>query len=158
MGNETTPALSRQEKYEKLLPQLAFLVQGEDDIIANLANISAAIKQELEFAWVGFYLAKKGELVLGPFQGHVACTRIPFGHGVCGKAYAENQTINVGNVNLFPDYIDCHDDTKSEIVVPISLDGEVVMVMDIDSVNYNDFNQTDEIFLKRIAAIIEQCL
>ncbi|OJU38499.1 MAG: hypothetical protein BGN96_03270 [Bacteroidales bacterium 45-6] len=152
---ETNPAnATKEEKYQSLLPQLKGLISGEDDLIANLANISSALKETFGFFWVGFYLVKEDQLVLGPFQGTVACTRIKFGKGVCGTAWKEKQTIVVPNVDEFPGHIACSSASKSEIVVPILHREEAVGVLDIDSDSLNDFDSTDQYYLKKVVELI----
>jgi len=146
--------LSKEEKYKSLLPQIEALVTGETDLIANLANTMAALKYSFGFFWVGAYLAKEGELVLGPFQGPVACTRIAFNKGVCGASYTRKQTVLVPDVEAFPGHIACSSDSKSEIVVPVLKDGEVKMVLDVDSDKLNDFDQTDKIYLEQLADLM----
>lgn len=138
------------EKYETLLPQLRAIVDGEIDVIANLANIAAALKQTFDFLWVGFYIVRGDELVLGPFQGPIACTRIARGRGVCGAAWAQQKTIVVPDVEKFPGHIACSSDSKSEIVVPVFKDGDVTMVLDIDSSELNTFDETDAHYLEQI--------
>ncbi len=140
----------KEEKYRNLIPQIDALIDGEPDIIANLANIVAAIKQTFDFFWVGFYLVKEGVSVLGPFQGPVACTRIKYGMGVCGTAWKEKKTIIVPNVALFPDHIACSSESKSEIVVPIIRDGVVIGVLDVDSDCLDEFDATDALYLEEI--------
>lgn len=147
---------TRKEKYESLLPQIQALVEGEPDFIANISNIIAAVKYGMNFFWVGIYFVKESELVLGPFQGPVACTRIAFGKGVCGTSWKEKKTIIVEDVEKFPDHIACSSDSKSEIVVPCFKDGEVFAVLDIDSDKLNDFGSEDKIYLERLVSIIEQ--
>lgn len=143
---------SKEEKYCALLPQLKGLMEGEDDLIANLANVSAALKETFHFFWVGFYLVKDGELVLGPFQGPVACTRIRKGRGVCGTAWEKNETLIVPDVDAFPGHIACSSLSRSEIVVPLKrADGEVWGVLDIDSENLGSFDETDARFLEEIS-------
>ncbi|KAA5544175.1 GAF domain-containing protein [Adhaeribacter rhizoryzae] len=146
--------LTKEEKYQALLPQIEALVTGETDLTANLANVMAALKYSLGFFWVGAYLAKEGELVLGPFQGPVACTRIPFHKGVCGASYTRKKTILVPDVEAFPGHIACSSDSKSEIVVPVLKDGEVKMVLDVDSNKLDDFDETDRIYLERLADLM----
>jgi GAF domain-containing protein len=146
--------LSKEEKYKALLPQLKALLHGETDEVANLANTAAALWETFRFFWIGFYLVKNGELVLGPFQGPVACTRIAFGRGVCGTAWKEKQTLIVPVVSLFPGHIACNSQSKSEIVVPLFKNGEVVGVLDIDSDHPGAFDDTDAWYLEEIAAII----
>ncbi len=149
----------KAEIYRELLPQLESLVSGERDFIANVSNLSAALKQALPYAsWVGFYFMKEGELVVGPFQGKVACTRISFGKGVCGSAAAGNRTIIVQNVAEFPGHIYCDPDSKSEIVVPITRNGEVLGVLDLDSAEYGSFDSVDERNLERVASLLEKLL
>ena len=146
--------LTRSEKYEELIPQLESLVEGETDRIANMANISAALKEVFNFFWVGFYVVKNNQLVLAPFQGSIACTRIDFGKGVCGTAWKGKHTIIVPDVNAFPGHIACSALTKSEIVVPVFSNEEVVAVLDIDSLDLDDFNETDAFYLEKIALLI----
>ena len=141
---------SKAEKYRNLLSQIDALVDGEPDLIANLANITAALKQTFGFFWVGCYLVKDGTLVLGPFQGPIACTRIACGRGVCGTAWKERKTFVVPDVELFEGHIACNSESKSEIVVPLLSGGEVVGVFDIDSNRLNDFDETDAFFLGKI--------
>ncbi len=141
-------------RYAELLPQLASLVEGEPDLIANLANLAAAIKICVSSAsWVGFYVTRSGELVLGPFQGNVACVRIKFGKGVCGTAAAERRTVIVPDVEQFPGHIACDAGSRSEIVVPIVRDGEVVAVLDLDSYELAAFDDIDASGLAPIAAL-----
>ena len=141
---------SKEDQYKNLIPQIKSLTETETDIIANLANIAAALKITFDFLWVGFYLVKENELILGPFQGSVACTRIAFGKGVCGTAWKERHTVVVPNVELFPGHIACSSESKSEIVVPLFHDGEIVGVLDIDSDQLNTFDETDVKYLKKI--------
>lgn len=145
----------RRVVYDSLIPQIAALVDGEPDLIANLANITAALREAFGFFWVGFYLEKQGQLVLGPFQGPVACTRIAFDRGVCGAAYTRRQTIVVPDVEQFSGHIACSSASKSEIVVPVfDQAGEVTMVLDVDSDRLNDFSEIDADGLARIVALI----
>jgi L-methionine (R)-S-oxide reductase len=145
---------TKEEKYISLLPQLKALVEGEEDMIANLANITAALKQTFGFYWIGFYLVKKNELVLGPFQGTLACTRIALGKGVCGTAWKEAKTIIVDDVDKFPGHIACSSASKSEIVVPIyNKEKKVIAVLDIDEDKYACFDETDKLHLEKIAAL-----
>ena len=146
---------TREEKYASLLPQIRALVEGEKDLIANLANIMGAIKEAMNFLWVGCYFVKGNELVLGPFQGPVACTRIGFGKGVCGTCWQREESIIVKNVDEFSGHIACSTESKSEITVPVFKDGKVFMVLDIDSRLLADFNEADKNFLQEIALIIE---
>jgi GAF domain-containing protein len=146
---------TKEEKYSSLFPQLKALVEGEEDIIANLANITAVIKQTFGFFWVGFYLVKNNELVLGPFQGTLACTRIALGKGVCGTAWKEAKTIVVEDVDKFPGHIACSSDSKSEIVVPVfNRQKEVIAVLDIDDDLYATFDETDKLHLEQIASLV----
>ena len=143
---------SKQERYEALLPQLGALLDGETDLIANLANVAAALKQTFDFFWVGFYVVKGDCLVLGPFQGPVACTRIRYGKGVCGTAWKEARTVVVPDVDLFPGHIACSSASRSEIVVPVRQGETVVAVLDIDSDRLAAFEETDAHYLERLAA------
>lgn len=147
--------LSKTGKYEELLPQIASLIEFEDDLTANLANLSAALHQTFGWWWVGFYVVKNGELVLGPFHGPVACTRIQFGRGVCGTAWKEAKSQLVPDVEKFPGHIACSNLSVSEIVVPI-LDkaGKVAGVLDVDSEQYDVLNETDVLFLEKICHLI----
>ena len=145
----------KREKYESLIPQIQALTSGESDLTANLANIAAALKFGMDFFWVGFYIVKDGELVLGPFQGPIACTRIKKGKGVCGKAWEESRTIIVPNVDEFPGHIACSSDSRSEIVVPfLDKKGRVIMVLDVDSDELNTFDKLDMEFLEKLSTII----
>jgi GAF domain-containing protein len=145
----------KAKRYETLLPQIESLIAGEKDLVANLSNIAAALKQTFNFFWVGFYLVKENELVLGPFQGPIACTRIAFGKGVCGASWKQEETIVVPNVDEFPGHIACSSDSKSEIVLPAFKNGKVFLVLDVDSDKLNDFDDTDAEFLGRVMKIIE---
>lgn len=147
-------SLSKAEKYKALLPQIKALVEGEDDLVANLANVMAALKSTFNFFWVGAYLAKDDQLVLGPFQGPVACTRIPFHRGVCGASYTQQQTILVPDVEAFPGHIACSSDSRSEIVVPVLKGGKVLMVLDVDSNRLNDFDETDKLYLEQLSELM----
>jgi GAF domain-containing protein len=147
---------SRAEQYANLYPQVHSLLAGESDSYANLANIAAAIHDIFGFFWVGFYLVKGNELVLGPFQGPVACTRIPFDKGVCGYAYTERKTVVVPNVDDFPGHIACASASKSEIVVPVIFDKKVIMVLDVDSDCLNDFTEVDQKGLEKLMKLIEE--
>ena len=124
---------SKEEQYESLLPQISGILTGEDDLVANLANITAALKEQFGWFWVGFYLVKGNELVLGPFQGPVACTRIAKGRGVCGSSWAKQETLIVPDVEKFPGHIACSSLSKSEIVVPVFRNGNIVAILDVDS-------------------------
>ncbi len=148
---------SKAERYQALLPQLKGLLEGEPDLVANLANLCAALKQTFGWLWVGFYLVKNEQLVLGPFQGPIACTRISFGKGVCGTAWKEAKTQLVPDVDAFPGHIACSSDSRSEIVVPIFQNSEVVAVLDIDSAVLADFDTTDQSYLEEIAALAGKC-
>ena len=145
---------SKQQQYETLLPQVKALIEGETDLVANLANITAAIKQQFDFFWIGFYLVKHNELVLGPFQGPIACTRIQKGRGVCGTAWLQQKTIIVPDVEKFPGHIACSSLSKSEIVIPIQKNGEIVGVLDIDSDSLGSFDETDALYLSKILELI----
>ena len=145
---------SKAEQYQSLLPQIQGLLEGENDLVANLANIAAALKEQFGWLWVGFYLVKDGELVLGPFQGPVACTRIRKGRGVCGSSWAEARTLIVPDVELFPGHIACSSSSRSEIVVPILRNGEVVGVLDADSSDIGQYDTTDQEYLEKIIALI----
>jgi len=148
-------ATSKSEKYDQLYPQVQALLEGEKDIIANLANICAALKYGMDFFWVGFYLVKENELVLGPFQGPVACTRIQKGKGVCGSSWLQKQSIIVPDVEKFPGHIACSSLSKSEIVIPVlSATGEVLAVFDVDSDKLDAFDSTDEFHLKKIIELV----
>lgn len=145
---------SKEEKYRELLPQLHALVSTEIDFIANLANVAAALKQTFGFFWAGFYIVKGDELVLGPFQGPIACTRIRLGRGVCGTAWKEARTLIVPDVEQFPGHIACSSDSKSEIVVPMIRQGEVIGVLDIDSDALDSFDTVDARYLEEICTYI----
>jgi GAF domain-containing protein len=145
---------SREEKYISLIPQLQALIQGEPDLIANMANVSAALKEVFGFWWVGFYLVKNTELVLGPFQGPVACTRIAYGKGVCGCSWKEAKTIIVPDVDQFPGHIACSAASKSEIVLPLFKNNEVIAVLDVDSEHLNHFDINDELHLTKILSLL----
>lgn len=147
--------LSKAEKYQQLLPQLEALVSGENDTIANIANLMAALKQTFNFWWVGVYFVKNEELVLGPFQGPIACTRIKKGKGVCGTAWQNAKTIVVPDVDQFPGHIACSSLSRSEIVVPVfNKKNEVIMIIDVDSEALNAFDETDATYLEKIAQLI----
>jgi len=148
---------SKEEKYRHLSAQIDALLDGESDLIANLANVAAALKQTFGFFWVGFYLVKDEMLVLGPFQGPIACTRVAFGRGVCGTAWKEQKTLIVPDVELFPGHIACNSESKSEIVVPLLSDGKVTGVLDIDSNQLSDFDETDALFLEDIVKKLYLC-
>lgn len=146
---------SKLDKYQAILPQIEALISGEPDRYANLANISAALKEAFGFFWVGFYLVKEGQLVLGPFQGPIACTRINPGKGVCGTAWVEKKTLLVPDVERFPGHIACNAASKSEVVVPVFQDSEVVMVLDVDSDQLDDFDSVDQEYLEKMMRILE---
>jgi L-methionine (R)-S-oxide reductase len=153
----------KQERYATLIPQIQSLVEGESDVIANLSNIAAALRQTMGFFWVGFYLVKnkdlpadRQELVLGPFQGPIACTRIPFGKGVCGASWKERKVMLVPDVEKFPGHIACSSASQSEIVLPAFKNGEVALVLDVDSDKLNDFDSTDEQALNKLMRLIEK--
>ena len=146
---------SKEEMYESLYPQLKALTEDEPDLIANMANIASALKEAFGFFWVGFYRVVGDQLVLGPFQGPVACTRIIFGRGVCGTAWKEKRTILVPDVELFPGHIACSSLSRSEIVIPLLRDGDVVAVLDVDSDALNSFNEVDTLFLEKIASLLK---
>jgi L-methionine (R)-S-oxide reductase len=146
---------SKEEKYKTLLPQIASLIEGESDTVANLANVAAALKETFNFFWVGFYIVKNNELVLGPFQGPIACTRIGLGKGVCGTSWKEKKTIIVPNVDEFPGHIACSSASKSEIVVPVfNHQKEVLRVLDVDSDQLNSFDSIDKIYLEKICSML----
>jgi L-methionine (R)-S-oxide reductase len=147
---------SRAELYDALLPQIEGLVAGEPDLTANLANIAAALKEAFGFFWVGFYLKKGDQLVLGPFQGPVACTRIPFHKGVCGHCYATRQTVIVPDVEAFPGHIACSSASRSEIVLPaFDRNGDVFLVLDVDSDVLDDFSEADATGLEKVMRVVE---
>lgn len=144
---------SKQELYENLLPQIEALIEGEHDIIANMANITACLKDTFNFWWVGFYRVIGEELVLGPFQGPLACTRIRKGKGVCGTAWQNAETVIVPDVDEFTGHIACSSLTKSEIVAPVFKDNKVVAVLDIDSEKIANFDETDKIYLEKLVSL-----
>lgn len=143
------------EIYQSLIPQIKGLMEGEADLVANLANITAALKEQFGWFWVGFYLVKNDELVLGPFQGPVACTRVKKGKGVCGASWQQAKTLIVPDVEKFPGHIACSSLSKSEIVVPVIRDNEVVAVLDVDSELLDLFDETDQQYLEEIVALIK---
>ena len=145
---------TREEQYLELIPQIAGLLEGEPDLIANMANITAALKEQFGWLWIGFYIVKENELVLGPFQGPIACTRIKKGRGVCGTAWEQMKTIIVEDVNQFPGHITCSSLSKSEIVLPLIRNNKVVAVLDVDHSLYSSFDKTDELFLSEIIGLI----
>ena len=149
--------MNKIETYQTLLPQIESLVAGETDMIANMANVAAAIHETFGFWWTGFYRVtneRTDVLVLGPFQGPIACTRIPYGKGVCGTAWQRAETIIVPDVHEFAGHIACSSATNSEIVVPVLHDGQVVAVLDIDSTDFGTFDETDKMFLEQIAGML----
>jgi GAF domain-containing protein len=145
---------TKQERYEALLPQIEAVVEDEPDLIANMANVAAMLHETFGFWWTGFYRVEGQELVLGPFQGPMACTRIKKGRGVCGTAWAEAQTQVVPDVDQFPGHIACSSASRSEIVVPIFKEGEVIAVLDIDSAQLNTFDQTDRRYLEHVVKML----
>lgn len=145
---------TKAEQYEELIPQIMAVLQGETDLIANLANICAALKEQFDWLWVGFYLVKENELVLAPFQGPLACTRIRKGRGVCGMAWQKMQTIIVEDVEKFSEHIACSSLSKSEIVIPIIRANELLGVLDADSISLNNFDETDAKYLQQITDLI----
>ena len=145
---------SKAQQYQYLVPQIKGLVEGEDDLVANMANVCAALKQQFDWLWVGFYVVKKDDLVLAPFQGPIACTRIKKGRGVCGTAWQESTTLIVPDVGQFPGHIACSSSSKSEIVIPIFKNDEVFAVLDVDSELFNHFDETDEKYLTDIVAML----
>lgn len=153
-------ATDKAGKYQEIMPQLEALISGESDLTANLANLAAALREAFGFFWVGFYLVKDQQLVLGPFQGPIACTRIHLGKGVCGTAWAEKRTQLVPDVDAFPGHIACSSASKSEIVVPVfDKRGDVAMVLDVDSDQLADFDATDQQYLEQLAQLIQtHCL
>jgi GAF domain-containing protein len=145
----------KKDRYEVLIPQIASLVEGENDVVANLSNIAAALRQTMGFFWVGFYLVKEEQLVLGPFQGPIACTRINFGKGVCGTSWKERRTILVPDVEKFPGHIACSSESKSEVVLPAFRGDDVALILDVDSDRLNDFDEVDVKYLEKVMRIVE---
>lgn len=145
---------NKEEQYASLLPQIAALVAHEQDLIANMANITAALKEQFGWFWIGFYLVKNEELVLGPFQGPIACTRIQKGRGVCGTSWAKEETIIVPDVEQFPGHIACSSLSRSEIVVPVFKDGAVAAILDVDSEALARFDETDKRWLEQLVSLI----
>src|SRR6476661_7305555 len=145
---------NKAQQYESLFPQIKALISGEDDLVANLGNIAAALKEQFNWLWVGFYLIKDDQLVLGPFQGPVACTRINYGKGVCGKAWELKETLIVPDVDAFPGHIACSSASKSEIVIPIFQEDRIMGVLDVDSKHLDYFDQTDKVWLEKISHLI----
>lgn len=146
---------TKKNQYEALIPQIHALITGEPDLIANLANITGALKEQFNWLWVGFYIVKQNELVLGPFQGPVACTRIRKGKGVCGTSWDKATTVIVQDVDKFPGHITCSSLSKSEIVIPIIRNNIVVAILDVDSEHLDTFDQTDQLYLEKIVALID---
>ncbi|NII24504.1 GAF domain-containing protein [Pseudoflavitalea sp. X16] len=146
---------TKKEQYVSLIPQINALIAGEPDLVANLANVVAALKEQFGWFWVGFYLVKGDELVLGPFQGPVACTRIRYGKGVCGSSWEQQQTLIVPDVEQFPGHIACSSLSKSEIVVPVMREGKVIGVLDVDSEQLDQFDVTDQQYLEEIVEAIQ---
>jgi len=144
-----------KEKYEALIPQLESLINGEPDLIANMANMAAALKEAFGFFWVGFYRVEGEQLVLGPFQGPVACTRISYGKGVCGTAWKEKRTLLVPDVDQFPGHIACSSLSRSEIVIPLISEGEVSALLDIDSDQFDTFSAVDVFYLEKITSLLK---
>lgn len=145
---------SKEEQYKMLFPQMQSLIGNETDMIANMANMAAALKQTFDFFWVGFYIVRDNQLVLGPFQGPIACTRIKPGRGVCGTAWSEARTLIVPDVDKFPGHIACNSASRSEIVVPLKKNDSVYAVLDIDSDTLNSFDETDKQWLEKIVGIL----
>lgn len=145
---------TKDEQYQQLIPFIKGVLEGETDLIANLGNVSAILKEQFKWWWVGFYLVKEGELVLGPFQGPLACTRIQKGRGVCGSSWEKAKTLIVPDVDQFPGHIACSSLSKSEIVVPVIRNGEVLAVLDADSEFYDHYDETDRQYLEEIVAMI----
>jgi L-methionine (R)-S-oxide reductase len=145
---------TKEEQYEALIPQIKGLLQGESDLVANLGNMAAALKEQFGWLWVGFYLVKNNELVLGPFQGPVACTRIKKGRGVCGTSWEKTETLVVPDVEKFPGHIACSSLSRSEIVVPIIRNDEVVAILDADSAELEHFDNTDQKYLEQIVQLV----
>jgi GAF domain-containing protein len=146
---------SKEAQYEALLPQLKGLLEGEEDLVANLANVTAALKEQFNWLWIGFYIVKENVLVLGPFQGPVACTRIQKGRGVCGTSWAQAKTLIVPDVEKFPGHIACSSLSRSEIVVPVLKNKEVVAVLDADSSALQAFDETDQRYLEQVVALLQ---
>jgi L-methionine (R)-S-oxide reductase len=152
---QITSSESKEEQYQSLIPQIEGLLYGETDLVANLGNVAAALKEQFKWFWVGFYLVKNNELVLGPFQGPVACTRIAKGRGVCGTAWDRAETLIVPDVEAFPGHIACSSLSRSEIVLPLFSHGEVIGVLDVDSSELDEFDSTDAKYLKQVIDLIK---
>ena len=146
--------MNKIEKYQSLLPQIESLISGESDPIANMANVAAVLHDAFGFCWTGFYRVEGQQLVLGPFQGPIACTRIPYGKGVCGTAWQRAETVIVPNVHDFPGHIACSSASNSEIVVPVIRNNQVIAVLDIDSTDFNTFDETDQLYLEQIVKML----
>ncbi|MBQ6723197.1 MAG: GAF domain-containing protein [Paludibacteraceae bacterium] len=146
--------MNKIEKYQSLLPQIELLISGESDPIANMANVAAVLHDAFGFWWTGFYRVEGQQLVLGPFQGPIACTRVPYGKGVCGTAWQCAKTVIVPNVHDFPGHIACSSASNSEIVVPIIRNNQVIAVLDIDSKDFNTFDETDQLYLEQIVKML----
>lgn len=146
----------KEQQYQTLVPQIESLLAGESDETANMANVAAALKQTFNFFWVGFYVVKEEMLVLAPYQGPIACTRIRFGRGVCGTAWKEARTLIVADVEQFPGHIACSSESKSEIVVPVIREGKIVAVLDIDSDELNSFDAVDAVYLEKICRLLSK--
>lgn len=146
--------MEKSERYQDLYAKVEAMVDGETDLVANMANIAAMVHETFGFWWTGFYIVKDSCLVLGPFQGPVACTRIPFGKGVCGAAWMRRETVIVPDIELFPGHIACSSLSRSEIVVPVLRDSEVMAVLDIDSKELSSFDDTDRLWLERITQLL----
>jgi len=151
---EVSKQSSKSQRLRSLLPQIEALISGETDQIAKLANVTAALKQACGYFWVGFYLVKEEELVLGPFQGPVACTRIGYGKGVCGTAWEKGQVMVVPDVEKFPGHIACNSASKSEVVLPVMQNGTISMVLDVDSDQLDDFSQEEVALLKQLVGLL----
>jgi GAF domain-containing protein len=145
---------NKEEQYISLIPQIQAILDGETDAIANMANVCAALKEQFDFFWVGFYLVKADELLLGPFQGPVACTRIRLGRGVCGTSWKEERVIIVPDVEKFPGHIACSSLSKSEIVLPLLKENKIIGVLDVDSEHYDKFDSVDEKYLQQIIDLL----
>lgn len=147
-------AIPKEKQYQSLIPQIEGLLFGETDFVANMANVSAALKEQFNWFWVGFYLVKDEELVLGPFQGPVACTRIKKGKGVCGSAWLQQKTLIVPDVDEFPGHIACASASKSEIVLPLIKDNQVIGVLDVDSEFPDHFDSIDQAYLEQVIYVL----